>query len=193
MKTYKEPKWINNLDEVIAIAHKQSQVQVATVIDVFSGKAIFVILMLLSLPFCLPLQMPGLSTPFGLVIGFLSLRLIFKQHRHIPRWLLEKKIKSSLLIKIVSYVKKFFLFCKKFTRPRLAFLVTAPWIHKLHGLFLFMCALILSLPLPIPFTNFFVAVPILCICLGYLEEDGLLVMLGYGVVVLAVLVLVKMV
>ncbi len=191
MNESKDPKWIKDLDVVLAIAQRSSHVSVAEVIEIFSGKTVFVILMLLSLPFCLPIQIPGLSTPFGLAIGFLSLRLIFKQKTHMPRWLLAKPIKAKTLITIISYVKKFFLFCKKFTRPRMAFLVRVVWIHKLHGVFLFLCALILSLPLPIPFTNFFVATPILCISLGYLEEDGLFIMLGYAVVFLATLVIMK--
>jgi hypothetical protein len=191
MNKAKDPKWIKDLDIVLTLAQRSQQISVAEVIEIFAGKGVFVILMLLSLPFCLPIQIPGLSTPFGLAIGFLSLRLIFKKQTHMPRWLLAKQIQAKTLIKIISYVKKFFLFCKKFTRPRMEGLVQAGWIHKLHGVFLFLCALILSLPLPIPFTNFFVATPILCISLGYLEEDGLFVMLGYTIVILGTLVLIK--
>ncbi len=191
MNKSKDPKWIKDLESVLAIAQRSPQVSVAEVIEIFSGKGIFVIFMLLSLPFCFPIQIPGLSTPFGLAIGFLSLRLIFKKQTHMPKWLLAKQIKAGTLIKIVSHVKKFFLFCKKFTHSRIEFLVRAAWIHKLHGVFLFLCALILALPLPIPFTNFFVATPILCISLGYLEEDGFFVMLGYAIVTLGILVLIK--
>lgn len=191
MNSPQAPEWIQNLDQVLALAKKSKKISVAKVLDIFSGKAVFAVLMLLSLPFCLPIQIPGLSTPFGLVIGFLSLRLIFKKHKHVPKWLLQKEINSGSLLKIITYVKKFFLFCKKFTRRRFFFLVKNHWAHKLHGAFIFFCALILALPLPIPFTNFFVASPILLISLGFLEEDGLFIMLGYAIVSLGVFFLLE--
>jgi hypothetical protein len=182
MKPRPTPEWIKNLDQVLILAQSSEKISVRTLVELLSKKAVFAVLIVLSLPFCLPIQIPGLSTPFGLIIGFLSIRLIFKKHRHVPHWLLRSEISSKTLTKIVNSVKKFFVFCKKFTRRRLIFLVQGDWIHKLHGMFLFVCALILSLPLPIPFSNFLVATPILCISIGYLEEDGLFVMLGYFII-----------
>lgn len=191
MKQDQKITWLDDLDQVLDLARRSSHVSLATLVQLLSGKGVFIVFMLLSLPFCLPLQIPGLSTPFGILIGLLSLRLIFKKHTYMPKWILRKHIKSTTLIKIASAVKRCFVFFQKFTRRRLLFVAQEGWIHKLHGLFIFCCSLILALPIPIPFTNFFVASPILCISLGFLEEDGLFILIGYGIVSLAALILVK--
>ena len=45
------------------------------ILKALSGKGRFVILMLLTLPFCQPIQIPGFSTPFVIAIAFLGLRI----------------------------------------------------------------------------------------------------------------------
>ena len=45
----------------------------------------------------------------------------------------------------------------------------------------YLCGLVLSLPLPIPFSNSIPAMAILLLCLGAIVEDGVMVLLGHGV------------
>ena len=51
----------------------------------------------------------------------------------------------------------------------------------INGLVIFFCGFVLSLPLPIPFTNTIPAIAILLLSMGMMEEDGLFILLGYGV------------
>jgi hypothetical protein len=51
---------------------------------------------------------------------------------------------------------------------------------KITGIFLAWDAFLLSLPLPIPFTNLIPAYTILFLVIGLLESDGLFVLIGYG-------------
>ena len=48
------------------------------------------------------------------------------------------------------------------------------------GVSLFVAAVVLGLPIPLPLSNFFPAVAILLLAVGVLEGDGLLVAAGHG-------------
>ena len=48
-----------------------------------------------------------------------------------------------------------------------------------HGLMIFILGLFLALPLPVPLSNITAAWSILLISLGILEDDGLIVGIGY--------------
>jgi hypothetical protein len=51
---------------------------------------------------------------------------------------------------------------------------------RINALLMLLAGLFLALPLPIPGTNLAPSWVILLICIGTLEEDGLLVVLGYA-------------
>ena len=53
----------------------EQPVTLREVILVLRGRAYLLLVILLALPFCTPVPLPGLSTPFGLAIALISLRL----------------------------------------------------------------------------------------------------------------------
>ena len=53
----------------------EQPVTLREVILVLRGRAYLLLLILLALPFCTPVPLPRLSTPFGLAIALISLRL----------------------------------------------------------------------------------------------------------------------
>lgn len=63
-------------------------------------------------------------------------------------------------------------------RPRNALLVTNPIVQRINGFIIFICGLLLMLPLP-PGTNFTPGLTVFLLSIGILEEDGLFVLLGY--------------
>jgi hypothetical protein len=62
-----------------------------------------------------------------------------------------------------------------------------PLLLRLHALVMFIAAVALLLPLPIPFTNSFPAWTILLLAGGLLERDGVAIVLGYVVFLAGVL------
>lgn len=149
------------------------------ILKILSGKGRYFLVLLLSLPFCLPLQIPGLSTPFGLAIAFLGVRIAFGKNIWLPHKVLEKKISATHMKKMAKkglwIVKKI----KPFIHPRLESLCYNRVLHILNGVVILMLGVILALPIPIPLTNLIAAWSLFFMCIGLLEDDGVWVIVGY--------------
>lgn len=157
------------------------------VIYTLRGRAYTLLLILLALPFITPIPLPGLSTPFGLAIGFIALRLALGQRPWLPMKLQRRQLPAGFFDKVFAVAGKVIGLLESFLRPRLA-LISAPGaMLQLHALFILISSLALLLPLPIPFSNSFPAWTILLLAAGMLERDGLFILLGYFVFVLGVL------
>ncbi|MCE5317312.1 MAG: exopolysaccharide biosynthesis protein [Parachlamydia sp.] len=168
------------LQKVLDLTVKSEVITYRKLFSIFAGKGYAALIILLSLPFCLPIQIPGFSTPFGLILAFIGLRIAFGKRLWWPKWLLEKEISGQALQKAVSKSMGFVKDLQKIVKPRLETLTANPILRRLHGILIFLLALLLSLPLPIPLTNMLAAIPILCIGLGLLEDDGVALLVGYG-------------
>jgi|UniRef100_UPI00404A01CD hypothetical protein len=156
------------------------------VIHSLRGRAYTLLVILLALPFITPIPLPGLSTPFGLAIAFIALRLALGQRPWLPMKLQRKQLPAGFFDRVFAVAGKVIALLETFLRPRLA-LISAPGaMLQLHALFILISALVLLLPLPIPFSNSFPAWTILLLGAGMLERDGLFILLGYLVFVLGV-------
>lgn len=172
----------NSLAEQLNVLLKQANkeaITVKAVIDTLAGKGQAALLILLSLPFCQPIQIPGFSTPFGIVLAFIGLRIAFGRHVWIPKMILDKKISYSTLNRISSIAIKITEKLRFFTSTRIVWLVQNHSLHIFHGLTIALLSMILALPLPIPFSNLFAAFPILAFGFGIVEDDGLMIILAY--------------
>lgn len=158
---------------------KGQPVSMRLITDTLAGKGQAALLILLVLPFCQPIQIPGFSTPFGIVLIFIGLRVAFGHHTWIPKKLLDKEISFKTLEKISDIAIKITNKLSFLTSTRLVYLVNKPALHIAHGLAIALMAFFLSLPLPIPFTNLLSAYPILFFGLGLLEDDGVMILLAY--------------
>lgn len=151
------------------------------------GRAYMLLLVLLALPFITPIPLPGLSTPFGLAIGFITLRLTLGQRPWLPMRLQRKVLPAGFFTKVFAVSTRVIRFMEKFLRPRLAALSSSGLLLQSHAFLMFLAALTLLLPLPIPFTNSFPAWTILLIAAGMLERDGWFILAGYIVFAAGVL------
>ena len=158
---------------------KQQGLSIAQLVQALEGKGHAAIMAILALPFCFPIQVPGLSTPFGIVLIFSGLRIAFAQAPWLPRWLLVREIPEKTAHGLLEGLRKLASVAEKILHPRLTFLCRNSWLHRCHGLLVAFLAILLALPLPIPFSNLLAAVPILLISLALLEEDGAFLIAGY--------------
>ena len=156
------------------------------VIYTLRGRAYHLLLILLALPFITPIPLPGLSTPFGLPIAFIALRLTLGQRPWLPMKLQRKELPPGFFAKVFTVAAGVIRILEKLLRPRLAPLTGSTLLLQLHALVLLLAALTLLLPLPIPFTNSFPAWAILLLAGGLLERDGVAILLGYLVFVAGV-------
>jgi hypothetical protein len=149
--------------------------------EVLQGRGFALFILLLSLPFCAPIAIPGLSIPFGVVITFLGLRIFFGRKPRLPGFILRKELKFATLEKIVNLGLAVCTRMEKITRPRMHFVRTWPGMINLIGLGLASGGLQLLLPLPplIPLSNTIPAVSVVLLTAGLVERDGVFVLAGY--------------
>lgn len=178
-----------SLEQRIALLEKKANhapISLKSILEILSGKGRVLILILLSLPFCQPIMIPGLSTPFGIAIAFIGLRIALGQHIWLPKRFLAKKISPTTLKKITSKCVWLFKKLKRLVHPRLGWLCLPRAAQITYGLVAFLLGLLLALPLPIPFSNLAAAWALFFLGLGILEDDGLFVLIGYICFVLTV-------
>lgn len=176
-------------EELADLQHRFAErpVTLREVIYTLRGRAYTLLLILLALPFITPLPLPGLSTPFGLAIAFIALRLALGQQPWLPMKLQRKELPPGFFGKLFAFTTRIITQLEKFLRPRLAVLTASGLLLQLHAFFILMAAVVLLLPLPIPFTNSFPAWTILLLAGGLLERDGVFILAGYVVFALGVL------
>ncbi len=158
---------------------KERMVKVRDLLQVFGGRGTLLLIIFLVIPFCLPIQIPGLSTPFGIAILFISLRMSMRHKIWLTKGILEHEIKTKHLDLISDWGLWFIKKLKRITHPRLKWIGNTDYLFRLHCIIIALLALVLALPLPIPLSNLFAAWAIFFICLGLVEDDGLFVIIGY--------------
>lgn len=171
-----------SLEEGIVLLKKESQkgpLTIREILRVLPGKGRSLILVLLCIPFCQPLQIPGLSMPFGLLIAFLGLRTLLAKRIWLPKSFLEKKISLSLFNKISNRLLKLDKKIKPWVHPRLLWMCHLKFMERLNGLIIIVLGLFLALPLPVPLSNMSAAWSICLISIGMLEDDGVFILIGY--------------
>lgn len=149
------------------------------IVDVLRGRGFDVLVIILVLPFCQPIPLPGLSTPFGLALMFFGFRIALRQRPWLPDWLMRREISYETLHKIVTMTAAVAKRLEKVIHPRLRFVKSWWSFNALNGLAIASSAFLLMLPLPIPFSNTIPAWSIMLLALGMMEEDGAVIVLGY--------------
>lgn len=174
----KHPTFVESLQVIQVLTQTKETLKLDEIFHILAGRGYPALLILIGLPFIFPIQIPGLSTPFGLILTFIGLRMAFGKKPWWPDWIKNKEVKSSVIKGIADKTIAIFKKVQKVLKPRLPFLLWDPFKH-LHGLTIFFLAIFLSLPLPIPFTNTLASLPIILFGIGMLEDDGLIILMAY--------------
>ncbi|MBS0629415.1 MAG: exopolysaccharide biosynthesis protein [Verrucomicrobia bacterium] len=184
------------LEEGILLLQKKAQympISIEEIFHILPGKGQALVLIFLSFPFCLPIQIPGLSLPFGVAVAFFGLRMVFGKRIWLPKRILSKTIKAQTIQKITNKALSFIRKMKRWIHPRLSWICHLSNMRAINGFTIFLLGVFLALPLPIPFTNLSAAWSIFLIALGLLEDDGIIVILGYLVTLITIIFFVVMV
>jgi hypothetical protein len=167
----------------------EHEVTLRAVLYTLRNRAYMLIVILLALPFVQPIPLPGLSTPFGLAIVLISLRLSLGQRPWLPKRIQRLKIPPGFFPKMIKAAAKVIRFLEKFLSPRWLVLTESGVLRQLHAVVMLAAAAILLLPLPIPFSNNLPAWAILLVACGLLERDGWFICAGYAMLTLSILYL----
>jgi hypothetical protein len=153
-------------------------VRLRETVELMAGRGYTLLLALIALPFCTPIPLPGLSTPFGLVIAVIGLRLSLRLRPWLPERLLNVQLPSRFFPTLLGATARLVRLLEFFLRPRLMILVDWTLFHHLYGLMILVSGLLLLLPLPIPMTNFFPALTVVLLAVALLERDGGFIIAG---------------
>ena len=155
------------------------KISLTDLIKIFRGQGHFCVFFIVSLLFSTPIQIPGLSTPFGLFMAFIAFRAILGKKVYLFRFTKDKFISSERLSKILKIASKIETFLSKWSNPRISILTSGFLPLFFQNFIVAICSLFLSLPLPIPLSNMFFSWIILIVSIGHLMNDGLILLTAY--------------
>jgi hypothetical protein len=145
------------------------------------------VLFILTLPVLLPLP-PGVSMVLALPLLLVSLQIVAGRPKlWLPKVLAERAMERAALVKALRRILPLLGRMEGVVRPRLRFLTGRIGV-RLVGVACTLIAIVLILP--IPFANLVPALALGILSLGLTRKDGLLVLAGYGLMALAVVMIV---
>lgn len=156
------------------------KITVAQIEDILQGRGFASVSLILCIPFIQPIPLPGLSMVFGFAIMALGLRLAAGRGGGLPKFIKKRELDSAALRKIIARCQRIFSYVERFFKPRLSIMLRPP-LQNVLGVSIVISGLAMSLPIPpiILFSNSLPAWAIIFLCLGFLERDGLVIVLGH--------------
>ncbi|MEJ8308539.1 exopolysaccharide biosynthesis protein [Agrobacterium larrymoorei] len=133
-----------------------------------------------SLPFLIPVSIPGVSTVFGAAIIMISLAIILNRLPWLPKRILDRQMETARLVPALQKGVNIVSWMDKYIRPRLLSLTTGAIMNRVNGIAIMVAGILLMMPLGfIPFSNTLPGVAILLFSAGMIQRDGATVLGGY--------------
>jgi len=171
------PRHINNILDEIKTGLSNETSTLGNLVDVMHERGFGILIFLFALPMAIPLPVPpGVNLLFSVPLLFLTFQQIYGAKKPwLPRSIRQKSINKSKLDKMIDGAKPWTNRLSVFIKPRLAF-VTHGYISHVIGIFGFLFALCVSIP--VPMTNTVPSFAILLMAIGILMRDGLAIIGG---------------
>lgn len=142
---------------------------------------------LATLPFLIPVSIPGVSTVFGAAIVLLAVAITLNRMPWLPEKILDRELDAQKLLPALRKGVRIVSRIDAWVRPR-ASGMTAKHMTFVNGCVLVFGGILLMAPFGlIPFSNTAPAVGILLLAIGMIQRDGVFVMLGYLSTILTVI------
>ena len=141
----------------------------------------YALIILLCLPFMAPFSLPGVSNVFGVVIAILAWRVFQGRPARLPHRLGKRRIDGRVLATVVRASIRVVHWIEQATRPRARAWVTGDTVRRVNALVLIYGGLVLAAPIPpiIPLSNLTPSIGIVLVAAGMMEEDGVVLWMGY--------------
>ncbi len=144
------------------------------------GRGLYLVFVLLALP---SVYLPGMSVALGIVIMFLALALAFEKPPRLPKFVGDKALPKTAMNKVLRTSVRLLRFIEKMVKPR-----RTPWMtwratKSINAFIIAWLAFLLALPIPpvpVPFTNLFPGYSIVLMAVTMMEEDGVMIWVGYA-------------
>ena len=156
-------------------------VSLATIRDLIGHDGLMLLTAFLTVIFLVPVSIPGVSTVFGGAILLISITRLLGRNLWLPRKLELREVSSEKLRGGFVRGLRWFKRLEKISRPhRMGWLINGGFMHFVNNCALMLGALLLMAPFGlIPFSNTLPAVAILFFAFGFLQRDGVCILLGH--------------
>lgn len=149
------------------------------VFEIVGGEGHGILMLFLCLPFIQPIPIPGLSTPFGAMICLVALLDFLRSDPWLPKRFESVKVTAKVVTKSSEVAERIWSYAAKVIKQRLVVICDFFLFRLINFLVVVFSALLLALPLPIPFSNTVPVIGIVLCALGHIEKDGLMFILAY--------------
>ncbi|OHV81765.1 exopolysaccharide biosynthesis protein [Rhizobium sp. LCM 4573] len=140
-----------------------------------------------SLPFLIPVSIPGVSTVFGAAIILISLAITLNRLPWLPTRILDRKLDTNKLVPALEKGLGIVSRLDRFLKPRLSALTSGGVTNRINGLAIAAAGVLLMFPLGlVPFSNTLPGIAILLLSTGMIQRDGLIVLGGYVFIAITV-------
>lgn len=165
----------------LADRYAEQPASVGELLDTLGPRGSGLLVVICALPFSTPISLPGLSTPFGLVILLLASRFFLGLPPWLPGRLRRVVLPAAFFAKVLAASSRLVGFLERWLKPRLSLLADADWKLRLHTSVVIISALMLMMPLPPlpPFTNTLPALVAVVMTFSTLKRDGAGILAGY--------------
>jgi hypothetical protein len=149
-------------------------------------RGLLILCMVLTMPFLLPVSIPGSSIPFGVVIALIAVGLVTHRAPWLPNCLMNRRLARGHVVPMLEKGARLFARLERLIHPQLLPLTHGPTVGRFNGILLGLTGLLMMAPLPLPLSNTLPAYGVLFLTLGSVERDGYVVLAGYLMVFLTV-------
>lgn len=163
---------------VASLTHRK--VTLRNLLTIVSDHGSLLLCALLTVPFLLPVSIPGVSTVFGLAILLLGIGITFNAAPWLPRQIMDRELDAQRLKDVLQRGISIVDRIEVVIRQRVDILTDGRIAGRVNGMAIVAGAALLMLPLGlVPFSNTLPAIAILLLCIGISQRDGMLVIGGY--------------
>ncbi|MCO6386449.1 exopolysaccharide biosynthesis protein [Aliihoeflea sp. 40Bstr573] len=142
----------------------------------------------LTLPFLLPVSIPGVSTAFGLAIIFLAVGIVANRKPWLPDRIMDRPLSADKLKGVLTRSLSIVDRVENVVRERAVAITGSSFANRVNGLAILACGILLMFPLGlVPFSNTLPAFAILFLSVGMAQRDGVVVLAGYGMLVATII------
>ena len=151
---------------------------------------------LLAVPFVQPVPLGPLTVICGASFMALGWQMVKGRTSPVlPKSARDIRIQGKFWLAVLGFAKKLLKFCRIFTKERLESWISGDRGQRLVGWLILLGGGLLAIPVAnLPLNNFFPALMIIFACLGWLERDGLMILvsIAWGVVTIIYFALVTL-
>jgi len=155
---------------------KGDTITIGEIINAFGERAFGFVLILFSLPNCVPAP-PGVAGIVGTPVLIFGIQMMLgHKHPWLPGFIKRRSVSVSKFKRLIDIAEPRMQKIESFCKPRLLQLF-GPVGDRMVGLFAFLVAL--SVLIPFPGTNFPPSIALVIASIAVMEEDGYLLIAGY--------------